>query len=837
MSYDLKYLKSRGVSSGDYKAIFTADKKPPLVKKLIDTIANRSRDGKHCNFKEYRAYWAIDLADEVPFTQTTPTLVQNLLSKHLTLDETRKELNAYGLSEDELFLTIEVDGQKVMVLNPPVFFQIFVPIVKAYTRIRQAKLYNDRDRSPFLPLTPLKQTDKNRLICEIWTDILDTVSGWYGYPVYMKQAILQMLKYGVMLAFTKEEWHCEKQVIDGREEVQKEGLRYDMPHPSQMSWDMYHPMPMINTDTGPEWACHWSVIRAGEVMDNRMFWNRDAISFGENWLNPRLSYNYFTEVFPCQLNFPTIGDNTMHREAKAAYYSNDYRDTALFFTHFFWKIVPSRWGLANYKFPVWHRFIIAGDDTVLWAAPCGYNPIWGMGYDFDNQAATNSSLALELIPWQDHVGNLLSQSILTAKQNLSSITFYDENVVDQKEIKALKNLGENRYRSFNYVPYNTLKMARAGLDIKSVFHTPQLAYRPVTEMQSLLSTALTIMERVMQFSAQETGAVAQHYQSAKEIGITAQSVSERVKLTAAGVDDGTDAWVRQLVDASQCYMNNKVVAQVSADIPDLGEHVRAIGFETRGVGPRKVLVAGSKKGLKLEGFARMNVPPGLSADKEMAQVIFQTLTALAQNPELAGRVGYSRIVKLMETGAKLAGAPRDFDLTTPVEDAQANAQMMQQLAPVLEQMKQAIMGEVTQTIAAPAAQQAAETDQRLDLLESLTKQLETIWRAAGMDAERLKMEAAKTAQQMQLERAEFEAEQARKQAKHQQDLQLTAAAAAAETQTATQKANVDAAAKVATTTANIAATEKKADATAKATRMKASATMAATEAGAKTGKS
>lgn len=802
MSVDIRELKKRKVSSGDYKAIFTLppSERPAPVRKLIDTISARIKDGREANLRDYRAYWAVDLAYEAPFNQTTQTMVQQFWNvngegKQYTPEELNATLKSWGLKEEDLFLKIEdaKTGTIKWVPNPPVFFKIIIPIVKAYVTMRLATIYNERDRSPLLPFNPAKQTDSNRVICDIVTDIVDTISQWYGYPAYLRQAILQTLKYGIMLAFPREEWHCEKQVIDGSVEVQKEGLRYIMPHPTRMSYDLHYPAPSFNTDTGCEYAFHWNVVRAGDVLDNRMYWNRKAITIGQNWLDHPLAGNYFTEVFPCQMQYPVVDTGTMKREDKAAYYSTNTRDSALFLTTMFWKLVPSQWGLGDYKYPVWHRFDVASDDTIIWAAPCAYNPLWFMGYDFDDQSSQNSSLAFEAIPWQDHCGNLLSQMILTGKQNLKDVVFYDINMVDKGLVDSLKNYGEQRFRSTIYIPFDSLKLQRAGIEYRQPVVNPQFQYRNTQELQGMLSTALNIMERVLQFSAAETGAAAIHYQSAKEIGVASQATSQRRMYTAAGIDDGVDAWKLQLVDAAQAYMDNDVVAQVSAEIPDWERHVQELGFKVESRGRRKILVAGDKKALRrIEGFARGNLGPVQSQDPAMAQIIFQTIGVIAQNEALFAKVGTDRIVKLLERAAKLAGAPADFDITnTQAGQEQPDPQLLKQLMPILQQLQQSIMQTVSEKVAQPAAQQIAKQEQQIQGMGEVLKKLEGIFAVANAQQEKVNVMAQEAAVDAQIKQQEFEQEQRRLEEAHQAELRREAEKTALQGAIATAKAESD----------------------------------------------
>lgn len=802
MAVDLKELKQRGVSAGNYKKLFTAEKKEPRIQKLVDTIAQRLRSGTEANLNDYRTYWAIDLAHETPFAQTTPTLIQNLLSKHLTADETLEQLNAWGLSEKELFIDVETDKGTAKMLNPPVFYQILIPIVRAYHTAKLAKIYNERDTSPLFKYRPAKNTDENRVKCEIVTDICDTTSQWYGYPEYLKAAIGQMIKYGICIAFPMEEWHYEEQVIQGRVRVEKEGLRYNLPHPTRMGYDLNHPAPTINTDTGCEFAYHWDLKRAGDILDNRKYWNRNRISIGTNWLAQPLHRHYFNEVYPCRMKFPVPGDASMKREDKAAYYGLAERDAAIFLAEFFWKLKPSDWGLGDYKYPVWHRFTVASDDTIIWAAPCAYNPMWFMGYDFDAQAGTPSSFSLETIPWQDHLGNILSQMILTGKQNLENVIFYDKLLVKKSDIDAIRFLGNKRYLSRQYLGYDSEKVRRAGLDPERAFFSPQFQYRSIVELQTMVSTALNIMERTLGVTAQEAGAAAAHYQGKEEILAVKSSGDNRQRFTASSVDSGIDAWKEQIYAGNMAYRDSDVTAHVSDHTPGLDQLLGSLGFKVTGSGPHKKLVAGKKGALAYVSFSRKNVDPTQNADPQMAQALMQGLTIIASNQEFTAKVGVPRILKMLEMIVKLSGGPADIDLTSEAQGQEAGPAFMAQLKPILDQLQQAIMGGVTESFAKPAAKSAAEQEAKIATLEQTVKQMEGIFalaknasdkaNAKAMEAQhKIQIDAATAAAEQQRLTQAHQAEQARLEAEHQAELRRASEKAQVEQSAAAAKASTD----------------------------------------------
>lgn len=757
---DVKWLKKQGVSDGAYKAIFTApvENYPARLRNLIRLHSDRIRDGRNLNLKEWRAYAAIEDAYDIPFNQTTPTIVRSILAQNLNTEDTLKALAQWGLAEDAMFKKVELDGGKIgYIPNTPVIYNIFIPIVRAYANIRLASIFNERNQSPFLPYNPLKRTFRNQVLCEIMTDIVNTISTWYGYPSVLRQTILHMLKYGLAVTFPREEWHVEYSVSDngtekGDVETVKEGIRYIHPHPTRMGYDLRYPLTSLNSDTGTEWLFHWDVQTYGQILDSRNYWNRDKIFAGTNWFESPLAGNYFKEYYPCVMKFPVQGCGPASREDKLAWYSSGNRDQAVFLTHFFEKIVPRQYGLGNYNYPVWHRFVYAGDDTVIWCAPCAYSPCWMMGYDFDENAGRTPSLALELIPWQDSLGNALSQINLTARQNLMNVTFYDTNMVDRKDVARLENKGEERYRQMMFLPFDSMKWNRQGISAKEAFVTVQLAKTQINELLQTIPVTLNIMERVLQISAQEAGAAASHQQSKEEVQRTGNASNNRRNLTASHVDEGIDAWKRQLRDASLNYFDPDLTAEVSAEIPDLDKHLEELGFHVDSRGEDKVVVKGHKKALlRLEDFAASNQGPDRPNDVQVAQVLFQVIGVIAQNQQLNSELGVKAIAKILEQAALLAGAPKDFKLPL---DPNSKGQLSPALMQALQQLQQTIMQSVAENVAKPAAQEVAKVQQEVTQQQQVIDQLKKIYEIAAQTQDKNAIKAADAKQKMALREAE-----------------------------------------------------------------------------------
>jgi hypothetical protein len=732
---DTQVFQDYKLTPEDLKGYFTKEEndRSEDISRLHWLLKERVEQGRRKNLTDWRIYAAIDMAYDAPFAQTTPTIIQhvvdNCLKGEMTYEETLEAVKDWGLSMEDLFTTTKNEKGEVteMVPNIPTFFKVLVPLVKAYVTIRLSKLFTDRNQVPLMKFEPLKMTEANKVKCEVITDIVAAMSAQYGYSSELRQAIFKTLLYSVCLMFPKEAWHYESvEDPDGETEVTlREGLRYFQPHPTRMFYDLMSPLSSINTDTGVDYAGYWTVARYRDVKDSSTFWNLDKIAYGTDWFSEVKGANrYFSEVYPCALRYPEVGKRREgDREVRAEFYAERDLDSALFLTYAFMKLVPSENGMGDYNKPVWFRFVIANEDTVIYAEPLPYCPVVYFGCDADDARDRNSSLGLELVPWQDHVGNILSQIILTAKQNLTNAVFYDKNQIDMDDVRELQNSGENKFRGTNWIPFDSLKDRMTGIDHRQAFHSIDLVKQSTLELTQSLTTVIGVMERLIQFSAQEVGAAASHQQSAQEIRVIANSTSTRVAYTGAFIDDAIDAWKRQLYYASLSYMDKEFVAQVSTDIPDLDNVLMDLGFEVESRGPDKVTVRGSNiRKLLLEGFAATKDGPDRGIDSGTASVMLQTIQQVAVNPMLSQAVGPEALLEMMTRAARLAGAPKDFSLKL----ADIGGGQQQQPPGGQAQPAEAIMQQVEETVAKPAAealqmqgQQIAEIQQTLDQIKQL----------------------------------------------------------------------------------------------------------------------
>lgn len=717
-------IKKHGLDPESLKKLFTDKKKldnEKGLKPLITLIRDRIKDGRERALKDYRIWAAVDLAYDTPFAQETPTLIRNVMATCTTEKQMLDACRAWGLAEGDLFCKYkQADGTYKFELNAPVFFNVFVPVVRAYVAVRLGKLFNDRNLIPLLKYEPQKYTEENRIRCEIITDIVQAISAAFGYGAVLRQMIFQALLYSVCLAFPVEPWYEENQEDeDGKDICEKEGIRYILPHITRTLTDLQFPPATFNTNTGSTFAGFWTINRWGEVERNEHYWNKEVITYGYNWLDrSKPWWNYFEQAYPCTMEFP-VGrggaSKATDRETVADLYTSTDYDKAIFITHLFMKLKPKDWGLGDYKHHLWFRFIVASDDTVIYAEAFSYNPVLYMGYDSDMNRARNASLALEILPWQDHLGNILTQILLTIKRNLANIIFYDVHQVNGEVLTDLQRKTQWQYQQLNFVGRDPFKdrLANAGRDtVPEAIHEVKFAFADTSQMTTAISTIISIMERLLVISPQEIGSAASHQQSKAEIVTINANTTNRVTFTGSFVDDTQDAWKRQLYDAIRAHMDAEGVAQVSSDIPEVEKHLKRMGFSLVTEGPikdtQKILVKYNMKGLRLEGFASTREGPNRGNDREAAQAIMLTVQSINQNPNLANAVDPRAIAAMMETAAKLMGADHDFKIPLS-RDAMVNNQLQQTVQQIQEMVGQMIQAEMK-----PAAEAISEQGQRIE---------------------------------------------------------------------------------------------------------------------------
>jgi hypothetical protein len=756
---DLQIAKARGLTAERLQAIFTPNCKPDPALKieqadidrvwgtsgLVNRIRSRVQEGQTRNLTSWRYWYALDLAFDTSFRQINPTLLNSLLKEGDNTDgdkgDLMKKIGAFGLS-DEVFVRDEKDktgkstGKKIV--NAPAFFNLLFPLVKSYITRFQAKIVNDMDLFPLLKFEPAYTTTDNKFKCEVLTNRVQVIATQYSFFEVLQQTVLKMLHYGTALLFIKEEWHSESQVKTRKatdadvsagvrnsttgetakvgddieaEVVEKEGLRYHLPHPSRTYRDLSHGQYTYNTDIGCMFGGYWEIARYRELI-GKGYWNTGAIKMGVKNIVEDY-WPFFQSVYSaCTMKYPVgeaagaaaagvgVTSTDSERQLSNQFYGTDQYDQGVFVTNHFEKLIPSENGLGNYTDPIWMRFVLAGDGcTVLYAAPLPSCPILYAGYDPDESREKNGSLGGDTLPFQDHLGMMLSQIILSCKQNLANLTMANTDLLEDGEIDKLSNYGEKIYRSINVIGKSFKKLAKSiGMrkyENDDVFQSWSLPKANVAEMINVLKTILDVCDRLVQMSSIDLAQQASHEQTETEVNALQASSSTRVTFIAKSFHILADAQKRQIYNYLMSYGDEDFYTHIP-NFPMLtDDQLKKLGFtavENEVVFPtdryRRVKVAKTSMVLPLYEFASTRSDVNRRSDPKTAVAMSQILMPLVQNPLTAQALGARQILDYATRIAHLAGVDRDFVLRpvtgTPEDQKKQAEEQLQALLAIVD---------------------------------------------------------------------------------------------------------------------------------------------------------
>lgn len=789
---DLDLLRSLGCTQKALKSMFTAKVKEGKVKVFTEQVSDRIQENIDANLLSYQAYAAIDRAIDSPMFAKSRTTFQGLLDGKHSGREVLSLVKEWGVSDwlknvcgcGNSCTNVSTCTNSMQKLDIPAFFEVTFPIALAYLNIRSARIFNDRNLFPQFKYEPLVSTPEHRLKCEITTYRVQVQAQQMEYKAILKQVIRQGLTYSICLMLPREAWWYDQQPTnkfsDKEETVEvggkkvkrkkrkmrtvKEGIRYEHPHPSRMYFDLAHPAYTLNSDTGCQYSGYWGLVRYGDVKDNPDYWNTDKITFGKDSFRiTDTNRTFFSTVMPCTMKFPEYKplEGEVDRQEKMQAYTTNERDCAVLLTNHFERLNPKRdLGLTNkdgegYDGEVWFRFVVASDDTIVYAEPLAYNPNLVFLYDPDANKARVTSLVQECIPTQDMIGNLLSQAILTAKNNLRQINFVNTDVLDQPVIDGLKNLGEKSYREPQMVPFSLHESTRLDNDHREAIIPVQFPRQSISELLNLVDKCLDILSRQLVMSAQELGASDTHEVTAQEVLQKASSTSTRLNYTASGVDDFIYAWQRQLHDAGLAYWDDEIFAEVALQSDRDKKELEKLGFkiESENTDEKKVGVRGDKEKLELDMFTARRDAADRVNSVAMATAMTNFFQGFINNPMAIQIIGIDQFVQLVNGILESFQFRKDWRLTAKTDvfeeqkkmaeqqrQDQKEAQGQQQAAAVaqqLQQIQQNIISEIGMQLK-PVFEQAAQLDgqqqKQIEQLEAATAQIAQVLQAAMQPA-------------------------------------------------------------------------------------------------------
>lgn len=747
---DIKALKAAGYSQEKLKTLFekaAGSGKPAgseKVRGLVDLHMSRIDDGVRRSLRSARVYRAIDDAYNLPLNQTTASLVRGFINRHQgkSNPEARVEAaelaSSIGLSHLLRPLTntkgqyLDYTGKVVSNLanagkqvDLPTFWEVLVPVVMTYVKVRQASLFEGINLHPFFRYEANVAGPSDRALAKVLNRRVEQCVTATGVPMVARQSILQALKYGICINFPVSEWWKNTQIIDGKKKVLEEGIKFETPHPSRVFYDPNHAPYTLNLETGCSYAGYWVMRRYKEMRSNPELWNTDKLSIGAQSWRTSTDYQLFSKFYPCQMAFPSFAGSTgvgeNDREKNAFMYAKSTEDVGVDQVVLFDRIVPKDYGLYDYPYPVWHRFMYAGDRVCIHCQPWLYHPLAVDLYDNDAQADQPISLALETIPHQDHFGNILTQTMLSVKKNLIRIFGVNSDAVPKDFLDRLVNNSENAIRGFEVFEYSGNQLERQGIRFDQLFSVAQTPQVSVGEQIGMLNTMISFIERVLGFSPHELGVSASHQISAQEAQINTGASLTRRSLTQSHVADAQAKRKVMHYEGLLAHGDDDILVEVANLEAGQELLLKEAGLDVTKVDgrPGAALVKGKKASLRFTSLFSTREDSVRTQDAQIAQQMLAFLDRAASNQVLAQMMGPEQVAKIYNTALQMMGLPEEMYLKIDGKNLPPNQQevvaLIQKVQQAFAQQLQAMGQQVEQAIT-PIAQQQQKDGQAIGQL-------------------------------------------------------------------------------------------------------------------------
>jgi hypothetical protein len=664
---DVDVLKKRGLTIERLKQIFIAPKEPvysnddpafpggeitdpssdiarypknPTDGQIRQFFENRIRarldEGMERNFDSFKSYAAVDLALDTPFISKLQLPLQMLGQGFIDVESCYQR--ALDVSPEIANQIFDKDERgRVLKVNTPKFWEISHNLVLSLLNRRVAAIATPiAQQHPFMLYDSRDTSLAGELKADLMTQRAEIMADDYGYRHDIVQTVRDVSAYTHQVEFIRSAWEKEEQILMEPEfddevstldpekrpmrevkKIIKEGLCFVAPHPSRVFWDHAYPLAKLNNDTGPYYVGFWDIVRVGELRQSPEYWNRDAIEFNQS-VYDFLTANgeYFTLYYRDRIALPSKNPGTPSlrndRLTNVGFFAEGTDDVSTTISHYYEKLNPKEFGIANYDHDVWIHFVVGGNSTVIYAEPLACAPGVVYHYNENDQRDISSSFAMQVIPYQDQVNNLLSQLLEVQYQGLMKFFAMNTDNMTASDITEVENSIKNR--DYSAAKSLVIKYSKSVMEDMGIDHRSQYADRlRVIEVSTSEKTGeiirsivqiISLAERNLFFSPAELGQVAPREVSATEVNIVNNTTLGIRDFHGLGVFEGLDAKKRLIYEASIAFGSDEIELPVmrtysTQTIIDAGFNV--VGADREGrpetIKRGRFTVSGSKRDL------------------------------------------------------------------------------------------------------------------------------------------------------------------------------------------------------------------------------------------------
>lgn len=769
---DTRAAKKKGESDEDWKKQVERLKKTKAdigYKQLIERrIRVRVDEGVVNSLKNYQLYAAADLAwDSSPVNKVTLPLILYAQGKiNIQTAATQLQKVPNGTS----FIQKNEKGEPVSI-DLPRFFECNINLIRSFVTRRLAAQSNI-----FSPLFPFYKYEARttglpgKCRADVLSQRIEMMTDDYGYREHDEQCYRDAFLYGHCIDFVECPWDIQKQWTvkdsapdltaskppednsDVEAEIVKEGIPFYNPHPSRVFWDNNYPLQTLNTNTGVEFIGYWDIKRFRDIMNNTSFYNTEAIGWSTRFWGVGgiyLNYKAFFDNFTSQINPPNFPQGTTldpaganDRKTNVGIYNVDLEDTSLLVTTYFEKLIPADYGLGEYPFPVWIRFVVASDATVIYAEFLPSTPGCYLGINENDSKQVNISVAHELMPYQDQLTNLFTQMLMIVNIECFKAIGLNLDVLEKTQIDNIRAhmKGDNWGADPLVYEFSLRKAEELKISPDKILTvTETKAGQSLTSIFEAMAKLIQMAEKLMAMSPAEQGQPNPREVSATEVSQIASTTSAIYSFISTSINRFRAAKKRILYESLVSCGEGEIKCPVMDRYTK--ETIKAAGFEVAdgeaegyvsNLGIDRQTVIGTTRHLIHDYIFTSRDGTERPVNTQAANTLVQLLGVFMQNPVIAQAMGKEKIFEIANEAMRMGGSGEDLNLELkPGEDDSLGAdpvkqmqQELQQTQQGVQQLAQSVQADTTDIQKLKQAQQS--NDQHFKVLAEISKEVQAL---------------------------------------------------------------------------------------------------------------
>lgn len=733
---DFEILRSKGTTNERLKEIAMAEAPEDLLQlpkeeqeriqkdvrlreALEERIRNRLCEHVERSLRNHAHYSAVDIAwDGPPITKDLMPLMMYAQGK-IDLEKCAADLTE--ISEETVNAYVKKnDAGKPTGINVPEFVEVTINLVRHYiTRRHAAQAVKYNNIYPYYHFDPRSTTQEAQLKSDVLNQRVEVMTDQRGYRDHDSQVMRDMMLYAWSMDFVRSSWEAERHWVSGEggameEMVTNEGITFVNPHPSRVFWDNSYPITSLNTDTGCEYVGYWDVKRYRDIHNTDGYYNLDNLAKNSQLWGHYFNYlDYFNQYIETikppeavkRIHTDTAAAND--RELQIGTYNGSSDDDSVFITEYFEKIIPNQNGIGDYPYPVWVRYVVAGDERIIYAEILPSSPAAVCAYNLNESRQLNISPAHELMTYQDLMTNLLVHMLkLMGLEQFKVIEINTDllgNAEDegsaQQQIDSIRSrLQSKEYFKSPVVIENSFTRLR-GMDIQPgsdnrvvTLHETRVS-GSISAIFSSMMQLIGLVEKLMAMSPNELGQPSPREISATEVVEIASTTSTIYNFISDSIDSYRAAKKRIIYESLVSMSEAEFALPVVKRYPE--EVIRNAGFEIQegNESDQVKVVLGKRENLIHDYVFTSRDGSERSVNTQSANTLVQLLNVVFSEPtqEVLRAIGKKKLFEIFNQIFRLSGSGLDLNLQLdPSDTGDFGAGQVEQLQGFVQQLAEGV---------------------------------------------------------------------------------------------------------------------------------------------------